>query len=203
VTGSGIGPATTVGLGVGAEVVGGDGFGRTSGCLESSETQITDAVRTTRRATSRPPPATACTETRRRTTVGSERPDCSARAATRTSVPVAAADRGDVGPSSIEPTRTGSRTSTILLDNSVGCLMGDRGRDRAVRSGPRPQQKSSNHCHSLLQDRRHHPRRVERNRHPHAGLRLLVGSARSTQLGAARLGAYCLASSLCVTCHAL
>jgi len=56
VAGSGIGPAATVGLEVGAEDVGGDGFGWTRGCFELSETQMTDTARTIRMATSKPPP---------------------------------------------------------------------------------------------------------------------------------------------------
>jgi hypothetical protein len=56
VAGSGIRPAATVGVEVGAEVSGGAGFCWTSGCFESSETQMTDAARTTRKAASRPPP---------------------------------------------------------------------------------------------------------------------------------------------------
>jgi hypothetical protein len=60
--GSGIGPAATVGLEVGAAVLDGDGFCWTSGCFESSETQMTDPARTTRKATSRPPPTITCPE---------------------------------------------------------------------------------------------------------------------------------------------
>jgi hypothetical protein len=66
VAGSGIGPAATVGLGVGADDVGADGFTCTSGCFDSLETRTTDNVRTTRTAMSKPPPTITCAEERQR-----------------------------------------------------------------------------------------------------------------------------------------
>jgi hypothetical protein len=75
---------------------------------------MTDAARTIRMATSKPPPTITCADKRRCTTVGPTSLDSSARAAARSSVAVVAGC-GEVDLSSIAP-----RTSTILLEHLLG-----------------------------------------------------------------------------------
>jgi hypothetical protein len=123
---NGDGPSATVGLGGGAAVVvGGDGIGWTTGCFEEFETQMTDTTRAMRRAANKPPATIAGAGKRGCATAGSTLSPAGTRAAARTSVPVAAREPGDVTPSPSKSTPRGSRTSAMLLEHPVRCLLDD------------------------------------------------------------------------------